>query len=559
MWGALTGNPAAEILSRDEQTKDAIAMLNQNAERQPSSLDPPVSISHVVRTLQSYLPVIALALGAVILGYLIVAVALHLFGPSQRVTSVQFRVDFKGAEHGLYPNRTRFSSNEIIAAPVLIEVFKANRLDRFTTFADFTESLFVLESNPARERLERAYRSQLADPKLSPLDRDRIQREYDLKAASLNKNLYSLNYIRAPEVKSIPELVARKVLNDILNGWAEFVSRDQHVLEYRVALLSPSALVSSPLGDEDDPIIAALMLRSTVMRIQTNIGSMRGIPAAELVRTRKDSLSLFDIGTRLDDILRFRLDPLVNSIATSGMLTDRARTIQFLETKLRFDQRQLEAQKEVASVAREALLIYRSGGAAADQADLERNALPARDGSTATSQNETVMPQLSESFLERLIQMTTNSADTEYRQRLTDEYRAAALGIVPLQDAVSYDTTLLETVRSRGVGGAGLTRQIVNGQLSATREEVRHAAAAIQEIYATLSVGLNPSKQLLTRIGAPATHTVRSVGMKRLAIYGLLVTCLALPIIVIVCLIHNRMREEEAARRPLSAAAEPAP
>jgi hypothetical protein len=510
--------------------------------------DPPVAISHIVRTLRTYLPVIALSLGAVMVGYLILAVAIYVLSPSQSVTTLRFRLEFTGAENGQYPNGTKFSSAEIITTPVLLKAYNANELGRFTTFADFTKSVFVLESNTAQDALSLEYQSRLSDPKLGPVDRDRLQREYESKLASLGKDQFSLNYLRPSRVRSIPEVVVRKTLHDILSEWADFVSKEQHVLEYRVALLSPSEVAATPVVPGGDPIMATQLLRASVMRVQANIDAVRRIPAADLVHTERDQTGLFDLAVRLEDVLRFRLDPLVEGIAGSSLLTNRPATIRFLETQVAYDQRSLEALHQRAEASRHSLEIYMSGGT---------KEKPATDGMMAKS-TEVGTPVLSDTFLDRLIQMSSNIADLAYRKQLTEAYREDSLRVVPLEQAVAYDNAVLDVVRRAGNGGSSnLTREAVDQQLASMREELRQIVVHVHEIHKVVSRNMNPSTQLLSVVGVPATRFERSIGMKKLALYGILTCFLALPIIVVLCLLHNRIREEEAAERSMTSVSHP--
>jgi hypothetical protein len=515
--------------------------------------DPPVAISHIVRTLRNYLPVIALSLAAVMLGYLILAVAIYVLSPAQSVTTLRFRLEFTGAEHGQYPNGTKFSSAEIITTPVLLKAYNNNDLGRFTTFADFTKSIFVLESNTAQDALTMEYQARLADPKLSPVDRDRLQREYESKLASLGKDQFALNYLRPSQVRSIPEVVVRKTLHDILEEWAEFVSKEQHVLEYRVALLSPSEVATMPVVA--DPIMATQMLRTSALRVQLNIDAMRRIPAADLIQTAKDQTTLFDLAARLEDILRYHLDPLVESIAGSSLMPNRTLTIRFLETQVAYDQRLVDAQRQRAEAARQALTMYMSNRTMEEgTVALQGGATPAPSGATQQQQkpNETVMPQLSDTFLDRVIQFAGNAADLTYRKTLAEDFRESALRIVPLQQGVGYDTAVLNVVRSATAGSTDLTRPQVDQELLAMRQELRRIVEHVHEIHKVVSRNMNPSTQLMSVVGVPSTRFERSIGIKKLFLYGILTCFIALPVIVVLCLVHNRIREEEAAERSRS-------
>jgi len=505
----------------------------------PNRSESPLSVSHLVHTLRNYLPAIALGMGAVMIGYFIIATAAYLLTPSQRVTSQSFRLDFKGADRGEYPNGLKFSPTELVSTPILLKVFNQNDLGRFVSFADFSRSLVVLESNPALEALIRDYQARLSDPKLTPIDRERIQREYEAKTVSISKGQYALHYMRETRGSDIPDVVIGKVLNDVLSEWANFVANEQHVLEYRIAVLSPDVVAPTSV-EGTNPLINIDMLRAKVVRVMTNIVQIRRLPAAELARTDKDAVSLNDISVRLDEIVRFRLEPLIHRTAAAG-LDDRAETLRYLESQLSYDQRSLEGQQRIADIADHTLELYLSGRSTPE--------LPASAGGQTRSSgtvSETVMPQLSESFLERLIQLTSNKDDVLYRQALTERYHEASLNTIALQEAVSYHQSILSFVRSAPKGDP-LTRNVVDQQVLATRNEVRALVMKMHEIYRDLSRNLNPSTELISRTGVPTTHVSRAISIKQLALYGVLTAFLTLPVLIFLSLLHNRVREEDEA------------
>lgn len=506
----------------------------------PDRSQHPISISHLVHTLRNYLPVISLGFVAVMVGYVIIATAAYLLSPSQRMTSQPFRLDFRGADRGEYPNGQKFATSEIVATPILLSVFNKNKLDRFITFPEFAGSLVVLESNRAMDALVREYQARLSDPKLTPIDRERIQREYEMKQSSISKGQYALHYMRTVQGNDMPEELVRKVLNDVLIEWAGYVTSEQHVLEYRMAVLSPDVVSVTPI-DGSNPVINIDILRARVLRIRQNADQMRAIPGAVLARTSSDAMTLNDITVRLDEIVRFRLEPLTRRVA-SARLDNRPETIRFLESQLAIDRSHLEAQKSIAEVSRRALTMYLAGEQTPDM----RLMTPGESGSGSTPAPETVMPQLSDSFLERLIQLTSSSADSGYRQKLTDEYRQASLHVVPLQAAVAYHESILEFVRS-GVAGDTIDPAVVDQQILAGREEVRGLVTRMQEIYRILSVNLNSSTELMTRTGTATTRVARAISVRQLALYGILTAFLTIPLLILLSLIHNRVREEEEA------------
>jgi hypothetical protein len=501
----------------------------------------PISISHFVHTLRAYAPVILISMGAVALLYVVIAVAVYVFSPTQRVTTQKFRLDFEGASEAHYPNGTKFSSSDITSTPILLKVYQDNHLDRFTKFVDFSRAVFVLEANPDYERLAADYQSRLADPRISAVDRERIQREWQAKAASLTKNDLSLNWLRTPDTAAVPESVVRKVLLDIMSGWAHYAANEQHVLKYRISVFSPQ-MVGTGDGDSE-PVIAIQVLRSKIYKILRNIDDLRQVPGSELVHSGGGT-SLEEIRLRLEEIVRFRLEPLTGRVATSGLIVNRNATTRFLESQLAYDQRELKATRDYAESIRQSLTVYvlEARGYVPDNAT---STTGPRD-QTRPQRSDTVMPQISEGFLDRLMSITSQATDTAYRQKLVDDYRNAAQTVIPAEQAVSYDQEVLNLMKTT-VAVPGTTQAAdVRAEIAATQNEVRRLIGHVNEVYNSISTNLSPSKELYTLTAPSVAHTEHARSLSQLALYGVALLALSLPLIVIFCLIHARVREEEA-------------
>jgi len=504
----------------------------------------PLSVSHLVHTLRAYAPVIVISLVSVAVSYAILAVLLYILSPEQLSTALPFRLEFRGAEEGKLPNGVRFSPTEIINTPILLKVYNADDLGRFTTFSTFGRSVFVLESNREYEKLLTDYQSRLSDPRLTPLDRDRIEKEFDAKRASISKNEFAISYARISGSSNIPESLVRKVLADILNTWAAFAINEQHALDYRVSVLSPQIIDQTDIGGSD-PIVAIEILRSKTYRVLENIEDLNKLPAAELMKT-SDHVSLAEIRMRLEDIVRFRLEPLVGVARASGLVSNLPLTVHFLENQLAYDQRRLQAAQANVAATRDALLMY---GA-------EQTRTVELAGATGTPrprpgvEGETVMPQLSDTFLERLMTLSKQANDSQYRQKMVQQYQDAVAATIPLDQAVRYQQQVLDQIKT-GAPAPRSDERAVRAEIATATAEVRGLIGKVNEIYQQLSRNLNPSTQLLSLTGPPTARIERGRTISRLATYGVLVLLISLPIIVVLCLLHNRVREEEAAERTI--------
>ena len=153
------------------------------------------------------------------------------------------------------------------------------------------------------------------------------------------------------------------------------------------------------------------------------------------------------------------------------------------------------------------------------------------------------MPQLSDTFMERLVDLANRSSDLPYRQRIVDEYRKISGDIIPIQLAVSYDQELLQAL-SAGTGGgvdANTTLRAIDG----IRNDTRALVVEVADIHSTLSRNRNPATELFTTTAPPTTVTERTVDVSRMILLGILVVLITLPLAIIGALLHHSFIAEE--------------
>ena len=275
-----------------------------------------------------------------------------------------------------------------------------------------------------------------------------------------------------------------------------------------------------------------------------NIEELAALPGAKLARTRRDQIALNDIRIRLEDLIRFRLEPLIPAIRGSGLIPNVTEAVRFCEAQLAHDERRLAAAEGDAAVIRDAINAYSRQRGETGRDDSPAHSSPG-EKPPAPRPTDTVTPVLTETFLEGLMEMTAQGAEIQYRQRLIDDYRAAAARVVPLRQAVTYDRDVIEQLRSAGGGTSALSAQQVENEMRALHDEVRVALERINELHQTISRNLNPETHMFVATAVPVTRTQRTASWQRLAVIGLLVTLLSIPLILAGVLIHNRLRQEE--------------
>lgn len=519
----------------------------------------PPSIYRILRVLGAYRTAIGLGLLAVMIAYAIVAPVLLLRAPSQRIVTLPFRLEFAGAGEGRYPNGLKFSAGDIVAGPIATAAYERNGLNRFISLPRFMGSLVVLETNEALERLRADYRSRLADPRLSLVDRERLATEFEQKMASLNKDEWSLSLVVPDKNATIPPTVANKVLHDVLTLWAEDTARTRKALQYQVPTLTSN--IFAPQGTHNELVLSLTTLRSRVGDVMGNINEISKLPGAALVRSRRSNHSLAEIELLLSDLLRTEVEPLIARALDAGTMHDRAATVAMLEAQLEYDARRLAYASRRAEILRSALNDYigeSSTGRMRAEGTVEGTPANQRP-MPGTSSGDTLMPQLSASFLDRLVEMANNNADREYRQHTVDQIREAWLTTLPLQSMVTFDEQVIAQARRAGTGGGAAVEATLRAQYDAARRQAIAAVNDVNEIYLLLSRNLQPSTQLFSATGPTTSRIERTLSVFRIALGGLITFFVAIPVLCVAALIHNwfvREEEEEENQRILAARSE---
>ena len=494
-----------------------------------------LSVPGLIKTIREYSSAILLTVVAAAVGYVILALAYYVLTPSVKVTDLPFRFDFESSK-GRYPNGAKFNTAEVITPPVLQEVHKMNGLARFIDYPTFARSVFIVESNPDYDRILSEYRARLSDPKLMPVDRERIVSDFELKLASVDRSTFAVTFVCGPNAKCPPLSLIRKSLSDVLRVWARRATNEKRVLLYRAPILSTSVLQTDQMRTTD-PLSRSLLLRARVVDVLRNLEVFARIPGAELVRTPDDQISYLELSVYLRDLLRFQVEPLIESLVASSTSP---RTREQLQAQLRFDRMVYDAATSRRQALLDALAAYEQNDRVTDPT--VRATGQGQSLQTAPTGEESITPQLSDSFLDRLITLTSRSGDREYRQRLVDEIKLAAIETVPLEAAVGYDQRLLEHA---GTGAATVPPEQFEQIWEASFASLKRSTEKLGVLYQSASSQMYP-EMLYASAGPTKTRVDRVVSLPRMAMIFIIVIMIALVGSVVWAIIHKRLREVEA-------------
>lgn len=515
---------------------------------EPDPYDDGISLAPYFRILWDRRRLLGLIMGAAALLFLLGVVFAYFWYPNYKVAQVSFRLLFDGADRGQYPNGTKFGPSDIVALPILEEVYKNTGLEEYGKFDLFKSSLVVIQTSTRLEQLDQEYKARLADTKLSPVDRQNMEREFAARRESLNTAEFALSMTRRERLREMPSGLAQKVLQDILDGFAKYADQQKGALKYRVSVPSRNIIPTTLLEDEDY-IVALDVLRTTIARIRQAVTQIQALPNADTVRVGQNRLALVDISARLEDLLRFQVSPMIGFVRATGVTKNAAVTTQYLRNQLFTINLDRNVADRRAAVYTENLRSYQSlrTDAPVGAGGQRQPSLP----SGGIGNVPALIPQLGDSFFDRLIELGSKGDDTAYRQEMITKATGDALTVAGFDKEVAYYEDLIRVFEGAAARSSASARQeflaVFNKRYPRIFDEVLQSIDDVNLFYDTLSTSnLNPTT-LLVEVTRPASaSSSSSLSARRVLLGGGLYFFLVGLLVVVGAIIYGRIRENAA-------------
>jgi hypothetical protein len=339
-----------------------------------------------------------------------VMAAFYFLRPTQREGRLEVRLLFNGVEQGLYPNGTRFTLADLIAEPVLQEVYKRHQLEKNLTFGDFRNAFAVLHHNAALDGLRLDYAGQLEDKSLSQVERSKVEEEYESRRRALRNGDCVL--VIKPALENWPSALTAAVAGDILKVWEE-QARHRGAFKFNLDIYSAN-IVSDIAPYRDDYMVLLDRIRVTISRILGNIDDLEAIPGAPLVRAGDRKVSLGELKALLRDDLRYKLTLIESPVYGLGMYRNRAFSQAYIEEQLFRLSRETASAKRNSAAVEQALTSYAASGVHPSSV----GGTSATGAAGAMGSGNALIPQISESFLNRMLDMSSQQSDVTFRQNL---------------------------------------------------------------------------------------------------------------------------------------------
>lgn len=464
--------------------------------------------------------------------------------PISRTALVDFQLEFQGAMKNEYPNGLRFDPGDLLVGSNLQAVYAKNQLQRYFQISEFIDALSVRRIDRAGylERIT-SLEAQLGQNDISAADRRRIQGELD----TILNNMRSFSFrlaLHMPE--KLPTELAYKILNDILQGWADDAVNRLNVLEYNIPVISRE-FVNEDLIQSEDYFVSLLILREKYEQLIQNIELIQNLPGGSTVRTDARRISLPELVLQLQDVIDHRIEPINGLIRSEGISKNIAMARIVLNnkiSKLELDKAALQAKADIYA---QSLKNY--GGDALVQSRQHSPATgesPFPGGQQGGAAMVTI-PQLGESFIDLIVNLAGRGQDTEFRQKLILEHIEHVKQVADIDILIRQLKKLLDDIIALGQNSVENETNdelinYINRKIEEILNELYSSIDDVNEIYLKISgENLNPRGGLFSISIAPRIELEQWMSIKRAAMLSILFIMMSMFLVMIGVFIRAAM------------------
>jgi hypothetical protein len=307
-------------------------------------------------------------------------------------------------------------------------------------------------------------------------------------------------------------------------------------------------MVRQDLIAEEDYIISLDMTRNAIQKVQAAAAAIQAIPGANVMRVGPKRLALTDIQSNLDDLLRFRINPMIGFVRSIGVTKNAALTIQYLRNQLFTIGLERDAANRKSEVYADSLRRYvtERPGVSADSAGTAARAA----GATGAGSVPALIPQLGDSFFDRLIELGTKGDDTVYRQELVNKATDVGMTLAGFEKETAYYKDLLLVFESASkkpnMGDQKQFLAVFQSRYPKIFEELLTSIDNVSLFYDTLSQqNLNPTT-LLVEITTPATvNSESALAFSRVLVAAVVYFMFVGVVVIVWIFVSARFREEK--------------
>lgn len=384
-----------------------------------------------------------------------------------------FDLTFEGLRSGEFPNGSPFLISDITSPTVLNRVYRQNGLEDLGLDLDeFRRSVNIQSYAPNYALIRAKYDRLLADKKLTPSDIADLQKQMiaELDAARSGSVIISM---LLPQSRSLTDDVAQKVLLDIPKTWASRAIVEQGVLKPNLPVYS-ERIFDKQRFENLDYLLGMDLLLENIRQIRGNIASLKTEPNASTLVDDESGFTLVDLDKAIQDVAEYDIRQIIDPIKELG-ISRSPEVVQLYYTRRLSDLQQEQALwRERAQTIRNVLNVY----------SREASTAPTVAGAPAAQNN--LVPQLGDAFLDRLLEVSRQGSDLDFRQKMTEEvlnHENKAIDLEQQINDIRRVLTTMKEVRGSDEKLRGIYVSVVEEQLPKVLDSLREYTRIMVRMY----------------------------------------------------------------------------
>jgi hypothetical protein len=361
----------------------------------------------IVRALRATWRIPLIATAILLLLTIVILFALRTILPPTRTFISQFHFTFPAAESGRYPNDTPFSINEILDPAILDAVYEQLELDRYGVernefYGAFSIRPFLLTESEIAER----YRQQLADRRLSFVERERLEQQLKNLLAQASRGAAELSFL-PPRRPVIPVPVGRAIVHKVPLVWSRLAIEKKGVLRIPGFTASVSVIARDAIDQQPLPLAIVGLIEASE-RLDERLTELLKTPGVLTERDPVAGKSIRDIERDLRDLHLFHINPLRAKLVNYRFDDGVSMLQQITERHINELETRVISFSEQAESVGNSIMGYVQATAALRGRPVDRRALD-----SGVVSGGAAIPQVGESFIDRIIELTRQDREGE--------------------------------------------------------------------------------------------------------------------------------------------------
>ncbi|ADZ89902.1 LPS biosynthesis protein [Marinomonas mediterranea] len=252
-------------------------------------------------------------------------------------------------------------------------------------------------------------------------------------------------------------------------------------LNLNKSLYSPR-LFDVSLVENLDYLVAVDVLAQRIQLVKSNLTSLESVPFASIATDPQSGLTLQDVNRLLQDMEVYDLQQLRAPLLELGISKDASRVPLYYNFRIRELERDRDALNQQVQAIQKAENRYITGGTGQSAVDQNNST-----SNSSLGQTTTLIPQLGDAFLDKIIAMSEKGGDMEYRQDLNKDTIQLEQQAIELEKQINElkEYLILFTDAQKNKIDDNLKQQYIKEiqqEFPATFEKLGHFAKVSQRI-----------------------------------------------------------------------------